>query len=276
MVGALGPIVAISWEPELRGILVVMIAVVTLIGTVYLVLATNLGARLGFLVTLTALAGWMTMMGFVWMIYGIGLQGPFGSWQGIPGRTVLQDSGALVQAQVLDRPVDVADDASFSEQSAAVGAAFESEGWEGLDPSSPEFGQAGSSAGTFAIDAGAFAEGDFVVNAVYDIGGDRYPKLFNNDSLDFFAFFHEPRYAVVELAPVVATRTEAGRAPASNQIDQTRQPQYVYMVRDLGARRQPATVLAIGGSMIFLTLCWLLHRRERTVTVNRALPVAAD
>ena len=37
------------------------------------------------------------------------------------------------------------------------------------------------------------------------------------------------------------------------------------MVRDLGARRQPAFVLAIGAGLIFLTLCWLLHRRERVL-----------
>ena len=155
--------------------------------------------------------------------------------------------------------------------------AFEDEGWERLDSSSQEFGQAGSAAGTFAEAVGAYAAGDFVVNAVYDTGGKRYPKLFNSDSLDFFAFFHEPRHVVVELAPIIPTYTEAGRAPAAAQIDQTGQPQYVYMVRDLGARRQPATVLAIGGSIIFLTLCWLLHRRDRFVAANRStLPVAAD
>jgi len=43
----LGSILAIGWEPELRGILIVIIAVASLNGTVYLVLATNLGAAAG-------------------------------------------------------------------------------------------------------------------------------------------------------------------------------------------------------------------------------------
>ena len=77
--------------------LIVIIAVVTLCGSIYLVLATNLGARLGFLVTLTGLAGWMALMGIIWMIYGIGLKGPEPSWEAIPGRTVLQDTDALYQ-----------------------------------------------------------------------------------------------------------------------------------------------------------------------------------
>ena len=270
-------LLAIGWQPELRGIIIVIIAVGVLMGSVYLVLATNLGARLGFLVTLAALFGWLAMMGFVWMIYGIGLQGPLGSWKEVPGRTVLQDTSALVESEVLNDQVQVPDGVSFSEESAAVAQAFEDEGWERLDSSSQEFGQAGAAAGTFAEAVGAYAAGDFVVNGVYDTGGERYPLLFGSDSLDFLAFFHEPRHVVVELAPIIPTYTEAGRAPAAAQIDETGQPQYVYMVRDLGARRQPATVLAIGGSIIFLTLCWLLHRRDRFVTANRsALPVAAD
>ena len=85
---------------------------------------------------------------------------------------------------------------------------------------------------------------------VFDIGGDRYPKI--NNSLDFFAVFHEPHFAVVEVAPLEPTRTEPGRAPAAAEIDPNRQHQYVYMVRDLGARRQPALVLTIGAGLIFL------------------------
>ena len=51
-------ILAINWEPELRGLLTVVIAVAVLNGSVYLIMATNLGARLGFLVALSGLAGW--------------------------------------------------------------------------------------------------------------------------------------------------------------------------------------------------------------------------
>ena len=163
------------------------------------------------------------MMGFVWMIYGIGLQGPLGSWKEVPGRTVLQDTNALVESEVLNDQVQVPDGVSFSEESAAVAQAFEDEGWERLDSSSQEFGQAGAAAGTFAEAVGAYAAGDFVVNGVYDTGGERYPKLFGSDSLDFLAFFHEPRHVVVELAPIIPTYTEAGRAPAAAQIDETGQ-----------------------------------------------------
>ena len=45
------------------------------------------------------------------------------------------------------------------------------------------------------------------------------------------------------------------------------------MIRDLGARRQPAAVLTLGSGLIFLTGCWLMHRRERVLTANRSAAI---
>jgi hypothetical protein len=263
-------LLSIAWEPELRGLLIVIISVVVLCGSVYLILGTNLGARLGFLVALAGLAGWMALMGIIWLIYGIGLQGPLPSWQAVPGRTVIQDAASLYSAEVLSSPADTSDD--HAEQAALVAQQFEAEGWEQLDPSSPEFGQAFAAAQTFIEEEGAFAAGEFVATAIYDIGGERWPKI--GESIDFLAFFHEPRYSVVEVAAVEPTLTEPGRAPAAAVVDDSRQRQYVYMVRDLGARRQPALVLTLGAGLIFITLCWLLHRRDAIVRSNLAAAAA--
>jgi hypothetical protein len=175
---------------------------------------------------------------------------------------------------VLASPVDVPEGATYTEQADLVATAFESDGWEPLDAASPEFGQASSAAATFIEEVGAFEAGEFTTTAVYDIGGERSPKI--GDSIDFIAFRHDPRYVVVEVAAIEPTRSEAGRAPASAVIDESRQRQYVYMVRDLGARRQPALTLAVGGGIIFLALCWLLHRREATVKRNLSAPAPAS
>lgn len=274
----LASVLAIGWEPELRGILIVIIAVAVLNGSIYLLLGTNLGARLGFLVTLTGLAGWMALMGFIWMIYGIGLQGPMPSWKEVPGVTILSDANALVQADVLDGVSEFPEGASYAEQSDVVASEFETEGWVEIDPSAPAFGQAGAAAGTFLEEGDVFAAGEYEVVRIFDTGGERYPKI--GESIDFLAFFHKPHYVVVEVAPLVPTRQEPGRAAPSPEIDETRQRQYVYMIRDLGARRQPAAVLGIGGTMIFLSLCWILHRRDQVVLRNRAattpVPVAGS
>lgn len=262
-------LLAIGWEPELRGLLTVIMGVVVLMGSIYMVMATNMGSRLAFLVTLAGLAGWMMLMGMSWWIYGIGLKGPDPSWDGVAGQAVLQDAPALRSAGALETLPELPD-GEFAKSAELVADQFFDEGYIRIDPSNPSFGQAQAAASELLEEEEAFAAGQYVVTDVFDIGGDRYPLIANRDELDFFAFFHEPHFVVVEAAPLEQVRTEPGRAPAIAEIDDTRQRQYVYMVRDLGAKRQPATVLTIGGGAIFLALCYLLHRRERILGENLA------
>jgi hypothetical protein len=265
----LSSLLAIGWEPELRGILIIIIAVGTLCGSIYLILGTNLGVRLGFLVAFSGLAGWMFLMGAIWWAYGIGLKGPEGTWDAVEGRTVLQDPTALRQAGVLEEPVTVDVETSPTQQALTVDAALEGEDWVKLDESSAAYGQAGSAAATYLEESGAFAAGEFRIMNVFDRGGERYPK-FAGGSIDFLAFWHKPHYVVVEVAPLVLQRTEPGRAPAPPRIDESRPHQYVYMIRNLGAKRQPAAFITVGSLIVFLLACWLLHRRDRFVRENRA------
>jgi hypothetical protein len=58
----------------------VVLGALILGGSVWLILSTNSGWRLGFLLTLTGLAGWMMIMGLVWAMYGIGYQGRLATW----------------------------------------------------------------------------------------------------------------------------------------------------------------------------------------------------
>ena len=265
----LGAILAINWEPELRGILIVIIAVGTLMGSVYLILSTNLGARLGFLLAFSALAGWMFIMGAIWWAYGIGLKGPEPTWASIPGRTVLQDTRALSESGAFGDPVVVTVDSSFTNQAVEVDQQAVADGWEKLPESAPSYGQAGSAAAVFLEESDAFAAGEFKVVNVFDKGGERYPRLWDG-KIDFLAFWHKPHYVLVEVAPLIEQRTEPGRAPAPARIDETRPHQYVYMIRDMGAKRQPAGFITGGSLLVFLLCCWLLHRRDKRVTANRA------
>jgi hypothetical protein len=271
----MGALLAIGWQPELRGILITIIAVTTFCGSCYFVLSTNLGARLGFLVALAALAGWIFLMGATWWTYGKGLLGPDASWAPIGGRTVLQTTAAVNDSGALSAPVVVAPNADPTTSAAAVEGQFVTNGWTQLESSVPSYQQAGAAASVFVEESGAMANGEFQVVNVYDKGGQRSPQLFHG-KLDFLAFFHTPHYAVVEVAPLVKQRDEPGRAPAKPEIDTTRPHQYVFMIRDLGAKRKPAGFITVGSLAVFLMLCYLLHTRDRRVIANRsakALPV---
>lgn len=56
------------WDPTIKGILVTVCAIVLFCGSTYLLLATNLGARLGFLVSFTTLFGFMCILTTLWLI----------------------------------------------------------------------------------------------------------------------------------------------------------------------------------------------------------------
>lgn len=74
-------IAGISWEPEIRGALTVVLASAVLMGSVWLILVTNTGVRLGSLIALAGFFGWMMLMGIFWWIYGIGYAGDLPSWE---------------------------------------------------------------------------------------------------------------------------------------------------------------------------------------------------
>ena len=185
---------------------------------------------------------------------------------------MIQSTDALYRAGILDLMPEIPEEATYAEESEIVAEQLLSQGYTILDNSSAQFGQVQAAAAVFLEEEGAMSAGQFEIIEVFDIGGDRYPVV--NDSLDFLAFFHEPHFVLAEAAPLVQVRTEPGRAPVPPTIDENAQRQYVYMVRDLGARRQPAMVLTIGGGAIFLALCYLLHRRERFLRENLAMPTA--
>jgi hypothetical protein len=71
----------LKWDPTIRGLLFPAIQFLFLCGSCYVILATNVGNRLGFLLASAAFWGWMTLMAIIWLIYGIGPKGDAPSWR---------------------------------------------------------------------------------------------------------------------------------------------------------------------------------------------------
>ncbi|HXH57631.1 MAG TPA: hypothetical protein VNL12_10025 [Iamia sp.] len=215
---------AMSWDPGFRGILTVVVATLILGGSVYLLLATNSGARLGFLLALTGLAGWMMIMGLVWAMYGIGYQGRVAAWEveevnygalteantadarTVPPRDELPDPRSLIEGndaletQFPDDPSlrepQLGDllsvDPTLAEDPALEGIVETDEGWELLGTADSQTGEAAAAASAYLVDERAlFTEtSDFVVLDSWSKGGkdDR-----NGDSLLARAAFKAER-----------------------------------------------------------------------------------
>ena len=104
---------AIAFDPNVRGVFVVLTGVVVLCGSVYLLLATNTGVRTGFLIAITCLTGWMFAMGAVWWMYGIGLKGKDPSWIEKEVNFTRDDAVATEQVNKLPRTEQLPDPAKF-------------------------------------------------------------------------------------------------------------------------------------------------------------------
>jgi hypothetical protein len=244
---------AVTWSPFLRGIIVVLIGIAVLCGSVYILLGTNLGSRLGLLVAVAGFFGWIVLMSAVWWVYGIGLKGRDPSWKPI---AVINGTSQLASNQIVGGD-------GFLQATETTRA----DGWRLLAPDDPERGQAvAASDDILQNQAQAFKAGDYITVAVFDKGGARYPKL---GDFDFFAFLHKPHYAVVKVQPVIKQNTEPGKAPPTPQADPNASPRYVLMERNLGNRRRPAALICIGSTIIFLFLCRWLHRRDKLAAANR-------
>jgi hypothetical protein len=75
-----GLIAGVGFNVTIRGILVVLVGAGVLMGSTWILLATNLGTRLGALVAFSSFFGWMVIMSIIWTMFGIGWKGNPPSW----------------------------------------------------------------------------------------------------------------------------------------------------------------------------------------------------
>ncbi len=95
-------IAGLAWDPEIRGFLAVLTGVVVLPGSVWLLVSTNSGPRLGTLISLAGFFGWMTIMAAIWWIYGIGYAGDAPTWEEVEIVEGTSEEGHLTFAALDD------------------------------------------------------------------------------------------------------------------------------------------------------------------------------
>lgn len=287
----------IGWDPEIRGIASVVVGVVVLMGSIYLLLATNLANRLGFMVAVTGFVGFMGVLGIIWWAYGIGLQGD------TPQFVVREVNFDLSQARTpevrevdgsaLPPPSEAAEINDLEPDELAPVAERINEqlggGWELLPDTDGYYGEALTVAQEYleaeqaAARIGVTRPTDAV--AIYGLirGGkaglpddpNRFDRISNWAHQTFVQVQHPTRYVVIQLQPVtIDSRPEAaepGEPPPTPVPDESLPTISVVMVRDLGQERLPSALVTIGSFLIFGVLCYMLHKREQRVLIARGL-----
>lgn len=295
-----------AWSPGMRGVLTVAVAIAILIGSVYLIVSTNSGWRLGFLITFTGLMGWMFIMSMVWAMYGIGWQGRAASWhvkEVNTGDLTVATQGqasALPDPDSLPDPEDIlADDPALAKQfpeqegvrrptlgdlisaKPELAEQFQyPEGWHLLATSDAQTGEASAAASTYLTEAKIFdSASDFVVTDSFSRGGKEQRTddstlgriWFKIQRIVSWPAGHPAHWAAVQVRPVVPQVTLPGEPPPLAKADESAPVTTVIMERDLGTKRLNAVWIALTTGVLFAIGANTLHRRDRRVADARAL-----
>jgi hypothetical protein len=283
---------AVTWDPFIRGILIVIVAVLVLPGSVYLVLATNNGVKLGLLIALAALFGWIAMMAAIWSIFGIGDQGRVNSWT--VKQIVVGDQATLVQQNTVGAlrdfpqgwtllpPTKWADPQAAADKVLAPNSFPVPEGQS--PPKSPiNFTSPYRSTADY-VTVGGYEKGHLqgadiprrcsVIQFWNCFGRGREPgELFYIGRHKFYAPFVRPTHYVVVATQAVRPTLSLGGAPPRPVADTSQPLVWTVLVRDLGSVRQPSLVISVTAGLIFLAICDVLHRRDKAIWAAKA---AAD
>ena len=262
---------ALHWDPQIRGFLIVFTAVAVLPGSVFLVLSTNLGARLGLLLAITGLAGWMAVMGGVWMVFGIGLKGRDASWKSrdaftgpvsLSTLTAMQDFPKGWKKLPLTDP-KTADAQAASDRVLAPSSATKKPGEvDKPDPIAERF-QSPFKQPT-----------DYVTFAAYTKGGDNFWFTIGRHHFNKW-FRHSPHYEVLQVKPNLYAGAVSAGAPPKPEPKLTAPTTSVIIERDLGSVRFPPFVVMVGFGLVFAVCCVSLHERDKEVMRLRAAAVPA-
>jgi hypothetical protein len=296
--GILGLLLAgISYDPEIRGVLVVATAAAILCGSVYLLLSTNIGARLGFQVALAGLFGWLMLLSVFWWIYGVGAIGTLPSWRveeinvGDVGSAQLEEARDLVPENIpsvedilADHP-ELADEfdpgkvITLSELAAlpdlpddVAEELHDLPGeWHVLSQAAIGDAQAAADAALISGEGGLqfAANTDYVLVDGFTRGG---KPLRESDSLwdratnRVYRALHvlnPPKYVVIQVQTAESQAVPEGNAPLPARPDPDEPVVSVIMIRDLGTRRLPPAVLTFMWGALFAVTCVTLHNRDK-------------
>ncbi|MBI2168055.1 MAG: hypothetical protein HYU28_00935 [Actinobacteria bacterium] len=226
------------WNPYVKGGLIAVLAIGLFTGSVYLLLYTDVGTRLGFLLTAAAFSGFFAVLAVFW-ITGQFPNGPLGAEPGWPVQEVVSDPSQAKTEAVRDMVSNAytADPAEAGQIRAALDEEL--------------------TAKEHAVEGPFYRFGkteDFVTPQTYTKGGGRkWP----------FWWSEKPTYGVVKVCHAFAEDVLPLEPPATATCDTSQPIEYAVVVKDLGARRLPAFFFFAGSSLLFLISLLALNRYER-------------
>jgi hypothetical protein len=254
-----GPAHPNLWNPTILGVLVVLSAIGLFCGSTYLLLATNLGARLGFLVAFASLTGFLVLLTSLWLTSGnSGIDPPHGispSWSVVDVVSTPSQSKIPAVRDIATKGT-LATETQLGNLRPAMDAALVTAApIAGVTPAPQPFAKFSASLAYLT---------DFPGYKTYLLGG-------GTKNL----FWHNHEYAAAQFCPTEAN-TPPGAAPVCDPLQPTG---YAIMSYNFGSLREPVvfqfwipSLLLFGLSL--LGLHWYeLDERKRKKAALAPVPV---
>jgi len=235
------------WDPTIIGLLVFASAIGLFCGSVYLLLGTNLGARLGFLVAAGCLTGVMMLLSLLWLTTATPLSSPRGripQWKvreviSIPSESRI---GAVRHSLDWTKAISAEDLANLRP---AIDVA--------LVKAQPAVNEAAPTQ--------PFAQ--FTAATDFLTGSDNALVAKESGGGSKLLLFHEAHYAVVQICPAAKVpATDLATPPPAPECDPTLPTKTVVLEQDLGSVRQPPLLYFLGSLLLFLLCLRGLHWYE--------------
>jgi hypothetical protein len=234
------------WNPTLLGILVVLSAIGLFCGSVYLLLGTNLGARLGFLVAAACLTGFLVLLSILWMTTFTPLESPKGRGPTWKVKEVVPE----VTASKVQAVHDIAN----------TGAPLNDQNLATIRPSIDAALVVPNPALGGNTKAGPLAH--FSSSLLYLTGSEYKLSSYVQGGGTRLVFWHHPKYAVIEYCIAEQVSVPFGEKPPPPRCDPLQPHKFVVLELDLGTLRQPPFFFFIAFLVLFLLSLRGLHWYE--------------
>jgi hypothetical protein len=269
-----------SWDPQVRGIVIVLASVIVLPGSVFLIMGTNVGARMGFMVAVAGLSGFCMLLGMLWSFNAGGLVGRSPSWKAV--EIAAGPPGAAVDESTRGLPMKVGDapsngwrelpqgDPVRGDATAAADkmlAPDNSEAPEGQEKSPPKFAPPFGSPSDY-VQVAAYQKGGRDAGVWFKIRNHRFYK--QGPWYDPVGWFRAPANNVVITVQKTAPKLNVDDLTEAAEPDQSAVPQTLVLVRDRGSLRFPSVMFTIFWLVVFAVTCWSMHQRDKEIMARKA------
>jgi hypothetical protein len=264
--GATGP--KTLWDPTIVGILAVVSGVFLFCGSTYLLLSTNVGARLGFLISASGLMGIMVVLSLLWISTNTPLNSPKGregTWDPIEVVDDPANSSISAVHDILEEPLLPAEDAATVKPAADAALVTVSVAANEEAPEQPlvKYSQASEYLtevpAEFSDDPDSAPPEDRV--GMRQVGGGTKN-----------VFWHHPWYSVVEFCDVAVTpddpTLDLGEVPDA-ECKPGAPHQFLVLQRDYGSIRLPPAMYLMGSILLFILSLLGLHWYEKDLRARR-------